>query len=338
MTFVARRLALPATCLSLAVATAGWGEELLRHTGTDHVGTLAASSVALMAACAFTVLCIITMLLSLFPGADTPTVQPDPPAPHDLNDLDELLQMTFVEAGPSTDEKPRGKHAATTTDTDTEPADRLPAPAYVAALQSGLIRHANKAAAAQERAIAAEDHARLTEDALTGLRDGTSPEAQALRAQIREEISRDARRQIIDLGESSERLLGSLRDAKARVEADLNKVRIAADEQLATLAAEKDAQIATIATRAAFEEYQRVQVALLALNQTHLDILDPMQREAVSGHQDRVIDALMALHPTQGADYLPRVPLPTLARTEGDTDEPVTVDVRPTKKSRLRRR
>lgn len=316
MAVAARRFVLPAACLLLAVITAIYGATVLSDlAGHPTVGTLSAEVAALLLAAAFAVMWIVTLLMAVFPGAHPRDTSSEETA------MDAVLEDALVEHDAPPVASRRGKHAADVpdeTDETTEAADPASS-TIIAALKQAAVQSANDRLLAEARAAEAEERAALAEERLHGLHEGTSSEAHALVAHIRQEVSRDAMAEVTELSESSGRLVASLKDAVARAEAELDAVRRSAAEEVADLSAAHAADIAATREQATLAEYERIKTALLALNRTHADILDPMQREAVERHQQRIVDAFGALDDAHRNVVLPPVPRPALAADESAT-------------------
>lgn len=309
----ARRFTLPAACLLLAVMTTIYGETVLSDlAGHPTVGTLSAETAARLLAAAFAVMCIVTSLMATFPGTHPRDTSSEETA------MDEILEHALV----NHDDQPivtrRGKHAADVPEEIDEIVDPSSS-TIIAALKQAAAAAANARLVAEERAAAAEARATAAEERLQGLHDGTSPEAHALVAHIRQEVSRDALAEVTELSETSDRLVASLKEAITRTEAELDAARQRAVEEIADLRAAHAAEIAATREQATLGEYERIKTALLALNRTHADVLDPMQREAVERHQQRLVDAFGALDDAHRNVVLPAVPRPALAADESAT-------------------
>lgn len=338
-TAAVRRFGLPTACAVLAVASFVAGERVLvNNAGASTVGTLAADEASLLAAFIFAALAVTTLLIAIFPGRENPhSREPDAATLADAlsgaddadrpSDSDTPSERRSEETPRKTDgatpvatpvATPAGKHRAAPVPGDEvapeiEPVDE----GMLATLQGAAVRHARERAAAESRAEKAEAQAAKLTETLAGLRNGSSPEAKALRAKLREEASREAMVRVRELSEAAERLTSALQQAKSNAETQLMQERAhAADTLLALDAAHRD-EVVRVAHESASIEYERISAALNALNRTHLDILDPMQREAVGRHQERVVEALLALDPDARPGYLPTVEMPPV---EWDTE------------------
>lgn len=320
---VTRRSLLPATCLALSVLAAVAGEYVLADlAGSPTLGGLTARTVALLAAAAFGVLFLLTTAMT-FLSKDTPvTTEPT------LHDLDEDLARALdeLESQPATGRR-RGKHAAEVPTEAAAESERLAD--IITALKRAAATSAEGKAAAeaqlgQVRAELAEAHARLAAAPEAG---GISQaDIAALTAQIREEVQREALAQVQDLNDRSERLTTSLKDALARAEAQAEQTRTQAADERADLIAAHVSEVAAVREQATAAEYERIKIALLAVNRTHTDVLDPMQREAVERHQQRIIDAFAALDAEHRNVVLPQVPMPRLSAPAPTADVAVGVE------------
>lgn len=306
---VTRRSLLPAACLALSVTAGVAGEHILSDmTGTPVLGGLSAHAVALLACAAFGVLFLLTIAMT-FLSKDTPvTTEPI------LHDLDEDLARALDELESQTPTgRPRGKHAADVPTASTAQTERL------RDIITGLKRTAATAADARAAAEAELASVRAELDAalarLSAASEGAVSQADldVLAAQIREEVQREALAQIQDLNERSERLVTSLKDALARAEEQVEQTRQQAADERADLLAAHASEIAAVREQATAGEYERIKIALLAVNRTHTDVLDPMQREAVERHQQRIVDAFAALDAENRNVVLPQVPMPRLS-------------------------
>lgn len=306
---VTRRSLLPATCLALSVLAALAGEHVLADmAGAPMLGGLTARAVALLAAAAFGVLFLLTTAMT-FLSKDTPvTTEPI------LHDLDEDLARALDELDNQTPAgRPRGKHAADVPAADPN-IERLMD--LIAALRRTAATAAEAKAAAeaeleQTRAALAEANDRLVAaDQPGGISEA---DVAILTAQIREEVQREALAQVKDLNERSERLTTSLKDGLARAEEQVEQTKAAAAEERADLLAAHVAEVAAVREQATAAEYERIKIALLAVNRTHTDVLDPMQREAVERHQQRITDAFASLDTDHRNVVLPQVPMPRLS-------------------------
>lgn len=206
----------------------------------------------------------------------------------------------------------------------------------VLALKRALSEQSRQRVAAEEAVRGATVRADQAEAALAAFRDGTAPEVQALVARLREEVSRDAMRKVHELGESAERLVRGLKEAKDRAEADLAEVVRSSEERVARLESEATEQIDALGARlreaeaaipavrhqSAVEAHRRIQIALEAINDAQVDVLDHLQREAVSRYAARVSAALSGLDPEAQVSFVPAVDLPPLeASASGQSDD-----------------
>lgn len=312
---ILRRFALPALCGLLAVVSVLWGEQVLVEAADKPtVGPLVAAQIAGMVAIGFATLALITLLLVLVPGKE-----PDQPTEADLSDLDldETIQ-TDPDTQPEAEalhvsEAPGPEHgteAGPPSAKKAHPADRS-AEDVIAALTKAATRQAAARQQAEDREAEALVRVQALQATLDALRDGTAPEIKALKAQVRDEANREAMRKVHELGQASERLHQALKDARARTERDLAaKDKELADRDAALLAAQD--QIPEIQHAAALDEYQRIRIALEAVNHTHIDVLDHLQRDAVAKHAARITDALNRLDPARSPDFGPDVDMPPM--------------------------
>lgn len=310
---VARRSILPTTCLLLGVAAYLTGERVLVDMAAmPTIGSLPASTVSILVAAAFGVLFVTTLAMNFFSKEAPVTTEPI------LHDLDEDLVRALDELDAAPSAPRRGKHAADVSTADTEQAERLTG--IISALRHAAAASADAKAAmevdlAQARADLAATQSQLAEASQrAATAEETEPvDVNALAAQIREEVQREALASIQDLSESSDRLVTSLKDALARAEEQIEQTRQQAANDRADLLAAHAAEVAAVREQSTAGEYERIKIAILALNRTHADVLDPMQREAVERHQQRIIDAFDALDAEHRHVVLPSVPMPKLS-------------------------
>lgn len=312
---VARRSILPVTCLSLGAAAFLSGEHVLADlAGLPALGTLSAHAVALLVAAAFGVLFAITFAMNFFSKEAPVTTEPI------LHDLDEDLARALDELDHVPTQGRRGKHAADGPTAEAPQTERLAD--IISALRRAAAKAAEEKAAAQAALTHAQGeleaaHAQIAHlSAQASGQDGEQAapvDVEALAAQIREEVQREALATIQDLSDSSDRLITSLKDGLARAEEQVEATRAQAADERADMLAAHAAEVAAVREQATAAEYERVKIAIKALNRTHADVLDPMQREAVERHQQRIIDAFDALDTEHRNVVLPTVPMPRLS-------------------------
>lgn len=323
-----RRSILPATCLLLGAVIFLSGERALTNlAGLPSVGTLSAQTVANLVAAAFGVLFVLTIAMNFF-SKDTPVTT----EPIILHDLDEDLARALDELDHTPTTASRGKHAADIPTHTAGQTERL-TDIITALRRAAALSADGKASAEAElertRSDLDDTHAQLAH--LSQVVEGHSApvDVDALAAQIREEVQRDALASIQDLSESSDRLVTSLKDALARTEEQVTQTRAQAEEDRADLMAVHASEIAAVREQATAAEYERIKVAVLALNRTHANVLDPMQREAVERHQQRITDAFDALDAVNRNVVLPQVAMPRLSAPAPAPDANVNVDGAP---------
>lgn len=278
-----QRFLVPALCLLMTSIAAFWGERILViYAGQAAMGPLLAEQVAVMVAVGFMALTVVTLLLALFPGTDASGPEPE------TFDSEDTPELTLAEAG-----------------------EQHPRDAIVEALKKTATKATAGRLAAEARADAAEARAEQLDQQLAEFRAGTSPDAKSLRKQIREEEHRDALGKVRELGEASERLAATLKDGKARAEADL-RARTAELEALR-------ASLPALHREAAAEERRRAMIALKAVTEAAIKDFPPAHAEALTTLAARLVAALDRLdHDTPPAPGEPGVPAcPPQARTGG---------------------
>lgn len=286
-----RRFILPALCLGLCVFAATQGEVILvEQAGIPAMGPLVAIQVAALVSVAFGLLAVITFLLAIFPGKEN------------VGEEDEDTYQVPPEI-PAQDRAAADKEAA-----ERERSSEQ----IITALQRSATREANARLEADKRCEEASVLVAELQERIESFVAGTAPEIKAMESAVRDEAKRDALRQIQDLAAAADRRAEALKAAKARVEADL----AAAQESLRVKDEELDAVPAHIATarqEAATDEYQRIKIAVDAINESTIDFHDTLQREAVQRHADRVREAINRLDPTAAPDFVSHVSMPPLS-------------------------
>jgi hypothetical protein len=308
---VARRSILPVTCLCLGAAAFVAGEHVLSDlAGLPTIGPLSARTVSTLVAAAFGVLFLLTLAMNFFSKEAPVTTEPI------LHDLDEDLARALDELDHTPTPGRRGKHAADIPTAEASQTERLTdiiSALRRAAAQSAEDKAVAEAALDQVRAELDATQARMAEMSAAPAEGAAPVDVEALAAQIREEVQREALATIQDLSDTSDRLVTSLKDALARAEEQVEHVRAQAAEERADMLAAHTSEVAAVREQVTAAEYERIKVAILALNRTHADVLDPMQREAVERHQQRIIDAFAALDAEHRNVVLPTVPMPRLS-------------------------
>lgn len=286
--FIAR-FTVPMLCLLLTVLAAVYGERVLVEAADmPVVGPLVASQAVGILAGGLFFLFLVTFGVALFPGQDK-----DQPAP--INEDVEEIADTMKSQGASNDE-------------------------IVAALKRAASAQSDERAIWEERAHRAEEQKAELEARLAAWEDESAPEAQALISKYREEAQRESLRHITELGESHNKVAEGLRAGQQRAEEALAEQSREMDdlhnrhaEETAALRdehaqaitaltndlAELNSSIPGVRSEAALDEYERVQIAISAINDRASRDLTPEQAEAVAEHSARITAALKRLRPAQ---------------------------------------